>query len=119
MWRFILVGTSRYLSISRYLPSDKFKNVLVTLNGPSRQILVPKKSRVRPSPTSPGRFLKVLFPSQGSSEMTSRGRPSLKFKGHPWEGDWGRTQGVLMTSPIEPSKNVFAGLSVRCPKIYF
>ena len=32
---------------------------------PSRQILVPKMSRGRPSPTSPGRPLKILFDRPG------------------------------------------------------
>ena len=78
---------------------------------PSRQILVPRTSRGRPSPTSPGRPLKILFvhpgdvpnlTSWGRPEMTSKGRLNLTFKGRPWEVDSGRPQDVLRMSPRGP-----------------
>ena len=54
---------------------------------PSRQILVPRTSRGRPPPTSPGRSLKTLkhsnLTSWGLLEMTSKGRPWEVYSGRP------------------------------------
>ena len=46
-------------------PSQKIKISLFSLSIPSWQILVPRTSRERPPPSSPGRPLKILFDRPG------------------------------------------------------
>ena len=89
---------------------------------PSRQILVSRTSRGRPSPTSPK---DPIWPSRGRPdlmssgrpEMTSRGRPTLTSMGRPWEVGSGRPRDLLRTFPRGPSKHALGRCwsSVGCP----
>ena len=83
---------------------------IITWAAPSRQILVPRKSRVCLSPTFPGRPIKILFEHHGEvpiwhPEMTSKGCLNLTFKGCSWEVDSGRPQDVHRTSCKRSSKH--------------
>ena len=55
-------GFTKYFS---YEPTTLVDNLLGQNAQPSRQILVPRTSRGRPPPTSPGRPLKILFDRPG------------------------------------------------------
>ena len=68
-------------------------------------------------PRSP---LKILF--DHPREMTSRGRPNLRSKGHIWKVDSRLLQNVLRTSPTGPSKHVIRtmwGHLLDAPKFCF
>ena len=61
-----------------------------------------------------------IWPSRGLSDLTAWGR--LNLKGSSWEGDLGRCQDVLRTSPRGPSKHVFGtvcGHLLNVPKFLF